>query len=100
MRNGMRRALVVDDEANVGYLVSMALRLDGWTVRVSETGREALAAVAEFVPDVIVLDVMLADADGFAICEQLRRRAVAAPVIFLTARERRPIGCGVDDRRR
>jgi two-component system, OmpR family, response regulator len=59
MRNGMRRALVVDDEANVGYLVSMALRLDGWTVRVSETGREALAAVAEFVPEVIVLDVML-----------------------------------------
>jgi hypothetical protein len=37
MRNGMRRALVVDDEANVGYLLSMALRLDGWIVRVSET---------------------------------------------------------------
>jgi two-component system OmpR family response regulator len=86
MRNAMRRALVVDDEANVGYLVSTALRLDGWTVRVSETGQEALAAVEEFAPDVIVLDVMLPDANGFAICERLRRRAVTAPVIFLTAR--------------
>ena len=38
------------------------------------------------MPDVIVLDVMLPDADGFAICERLRRRAVTAPVIFLTAR--------------
>jgi two-component system, OmpR family, response regulator len=86
MRNGMRRALVVDDEANVGYLVSTALRLDGWTVQVSETGRDALAAVDEFVPDVIVLDVMLPDADGFELCQRLRARAVTAPVIFLTAR--------------
>ncbi len=82
----MRRALVVDDEANVGYLVSTALRLDGWTVQVSETGQEALAAVEEFLPDVIVLDVMLPDADGFALCERLRKRAVTAPIIFLTAR--------------
>jgi two-component system, OmpR family, response regulator len=86
MRNAMRRALVVDDEANVGYLVSTALRLDGWTVQVSETGQEALAAVEEFLPDVIVLDVMLPDADGFALCERLRKRAVTAPIIFLTAR--------------
>ena len=86
MGNGTRRALVVDDEANVCYLVSTALRLDGWSVRVSETGQEALAAVDEFVPDVIVLDVMLPDADGFELCQRLRKRAVAAPVIFLTAR--------------
>lgn len=86
MRNATRRALVVDDEANVGYLVSTALRLDGWTVQVSETGQEALAAVEEFLPDVIVLDVMLPDADGFALCERLRKRAVTARIIFLTAR--------------
>ena len=86
MRNDMRRALVVDDEANVGYLVSTALRLDGWTVRVSESGQAALAAVEEFLPDVIVLDVMLPDADGFALCERLRKRAFTAPIIILTAR--------------
>jgi two-component system OmpR family response regulator len=97
----MQRALVVDDEANVSYLVSMAVRLDGWTVRVSETGQEAPAAVAEFVPDVIVLDVLLPDADGFAICEQLRRRALTAPV-YLPDRARSGDGSGAraDDRRR
>ena len=86
MRDGVRRALVVDDEANVCYLVGTALRLDGWSVQVSETGQAALAAVNEFAPDVIVLDVMLPDADGFELCERLRRRGVTAPVMFLTAR--------------
>lgn len=86
MRNGTRRALVVDDEANVCYLVSTALRLDGWSVQISETGQEAVAAVDQFVPDVIVLDVMLPDADGFELCQRLRARDVMAPVIFLTAR--------------
>src|SRR5262245_13888718 len=80
------RVLVVDDEENVSYLVSTALRLDGWSVEVSANGRDAVAAVARFRPDVIVLDVMLADADGFELCELLRGRAVTTPVIFLTAR--------------
>lgn len=80
------RALVVDDEENVRYLASTALRLDGWTVAVSEGGRDALAAVDTFRPDVIVLDVMLGDADGFELCELLRRRAITTPVVFLTAR--------------
>jgi two-component system, OmpR family, response regulator len=82
----MERALVVDDEANVRYLTSTALRLDGWAVEVSDSGADALAVLQRFRPDVIVLDVMLGDADGFELCELLRRRAVTAPVIFLTAR--------------
>jgi two-component system, OmpR family, response regulator len=80
------RALVVDDEENVCFVASTALRLDGWTVHVSSSGSDALAIVDSFRPDVIVLDVMLGDIDGFDLCELLRRRAVAAPVIFLTAR--------------
>src|SRR5215475_13751949 len=79
------RALVVDDEDNVSYLASTALRLNGWTVQVSDNGRDAVAAVNTFRPDVIVLDVMLGDTDGFELCELLRRRAVATSVIFLTA---------------
>jgi two-component system OmpR family response regulator len=55
-------------------------------VQLSDSGQDALAVVGSFRPDVIVLDVMLGDADGFELCELLRRRAVAAPVIFLTAR--------------
>jgi two-component system OmpR family response regulator len=86
MQTGSARALVVDDEENVCYLASTALRLDGWTVEVSTSGRDALQVTDKFRPDVIVLDVMLGDTDGFELCERLRRRAVTAPVIFLTAR--------------
>jgi two-component system, OmpR family, response regulator len=86
VQNSSRRALVVDDEENVCYLASTALRLDGWTVQVSSSGQDALAVVGTFRPDVIVLDVMLGDTDGFELCELLRRRAIQAPVIFLTAR--------------
>jgi len=84
-QNSSGRALVVDDEENVSYLASTALRLNGWTVEVSNSGRDAVAAVERFRPDVIVLDVMLGDANGFELCELLRRRAVGTPVIFLTA---------------
>jgi two-component system OmpR family response regulator len=80
------KALVVDDEENVAYLVQTALRLDGWEISVASTGQSALAQVRDFHPDVIVLDVMLPDASGFALCEQLRRSGVDTPVIFLTAR--------------
>lgn len=86
MRSWSGRALVVDDEENVSYLASTALRLDGWTVQASDNGQDALAAVGTFRPDVIVLDVMLGATDGFELCERLRRRAVTTPVIFLTAR--------------
>lgn len=86
MQGSSGRALVVDDEEHVCYLASTALRLDGWTVEISDNGRDAVAAVDTFRPDVIVLDVMLGDADGFELCERLRRRAIATPVIFLTAR--------------
>jgi two-component system OmpR family response regulator len=82
-----RRALVVDDEENVAYVVATALRLDGWETAVAATGRETLQRVSSFHPDVIVLDVMLPDADGFELCQRLRRDGVSTPVIFLTARD-------------
>jgi two-component system OmpR family response regulator len=86
MQNSSGRVLVVDDEENVRYLASTALRLDGWTVEVSDSGQDALAVVHRFRPDVIVLDVMLGDTDGFELCELMRRRAITTPIIFLTAR--------------
>lgn len=82
-----RRALVVDDEENVAYVVATALRLDGWETAVAATGRETLQQVHGFQPDVIVLDVMLPDADGFELCQRLRRDGISTPVIFLTARD-------------
>jgi two-component system OmpR family response regulator len=81
------RVLVVDDEENVAYLLRAALRHAGYDVEVAKTARQALDAVAAGVPDVIVLDVMLPDADGFDLCRRLRRGGLRVPVLFLTARD-------------
>ena len=91
-----RRILVVDDERSITDLVAMALDLHGATVQVAHTGADALRAVQEFRPHLVVLDVMLPDLDGFAVLERMRndRRSADTPVLFLTARG------GLDDRLR
>lgn len=81
------RALVVDDEENIRFLVGSALELAGFEARTAATGSEALQLVEHFRPDAVVLDVMLPDLDGFAVLQRLRDRGVSAPVIFLTARD-------------
>lgn len=80
------RVLVVDDEENIAYLVSSALRLADLEVSTAATGEEALAACATAAPDCVVLDVMLPDLDGFEVLRRLRARGVTTPVLFLTAR--------------
>jgi two-component system, OmpR family, response regulator len=80
------RVLVVDDEPNIVNLVRMSLRFHGFDVVTAASGGEALTAVASTRPDLVVLDVMLPDADGFEVCRQLRDAAADVPVIFLTAR--------------
>src|SRR4051812_29994490 len=79
--------LVVDDERNITDLLSTALRFVGYDVAVAGSGRDALEQAATFAPDLIVLDVMMPDHDGFEVCRRLRADAVRAPVIFLTARD-------------
>ena len=81
------RVFVVDDEPNIVDVVSMALRFQGFEVASAGTGAEAIAAVADFRPDLIVLDVMLPDLDGFDVCKRLRTDGVRTPVLFLTARD-------------
>jgi two-component system OmpR family response regulator len=65
------RVLVVDDEPNIVDVVTMALRFQGFAVESAGTGAEAIAAVSEFRPDLIVLDVMLPDMEGFDVSERL-----------------------------
>lgn len=81
------RVLVVDDEPNIGYLLSATLRLIDFDVRIATTGREALIAAEEFEPDLVVLDVMLPDLDGFEVARGLRLGVRPVPVLFLTARD-------------
>jgi two-component system OmpR family response regulator len=81
------RVLVVDDEENITFLLDSALRHFGFDVRVAATGRDALKAVEGFAPDVVLLDVMLPDLDGFEIIRRMRLDGMKVPVLFLTARD-------------
>lgn len=81
------RLLLVDDEDNLRSMLEAALRHSGFEVDPASTGREALDAVPEVKPDLIVLDVMLPDLDGFDVCQRLRAGGDRTPVLFLTARD-------------
>jgi two-component system OmpR family response regulator len=81
------RLLLVDDEDNLRSMLEAALRHSGFEVHPAATGRAALDAVAEVQPDLIVLDVMLPDLDGFDVCKRLRSSGDRTPVLFLTARD-------------
>ena len=81
------RVLVTDDEDNIRFLLDAALRHFGFDVVLAANGREALGAVADDKPDLIVLDVMLPDLDGFEVCRRLRADGIRVPVLFLTARD-------------
>ena len=81
------RILVVDDEENITFLLDSALRHFGFEVQVAANGRDALKLVPTFAPDVVLLDVMLPDLDGFEIMRRLRNDGEKVPVLFLTARD-------------
>ena len=81
------RVLVVDDEPNIRELVQVALKFHGCSVTTAATGTDALRRAAADRPDLVVLDVMLPDLDGFEVCRRLRAAGNEVPVIFLTARD-------------
>ncbi len=81
------RLLLVDDEDNLRSMLEAALRHSGFEVHPVASGRAALDAVPAVAPDLIVLDVMLPDLDGFDVCKRLRTSGDRTPVLFLTARD-------------
>jgi two-component system, OmpR family, response regulator len=81
------QVLVVDDEPNIRELVQVALKFHGCAVTTAASGREALRQADATRPDLIVLDIMMPDMDGFEVCRRLRAGGNEVPVIFLTARD-------------
>ncbi|MGZ4251153.1 MAG: response regulator transcription factor [Solirubrobacteraceae bacterium] len=79
------RVLVVDDEPSIVDAISMTLRHHGYSVEAAETGKDALAMVTRWRPDVIVLDVMLPDVDGFEVARRLSADNEPVPILFLSA---------------
>jgi two-component system, OmpR family, response regulator len=85
--NGSGRILVVDDEPSIVDAVATALRYEGFEVREEGTGRGAISAVADFDPDLVVLDWMLPDIDGVEVGRRLRDRGFKTAILFLTAKD-------------
>jgi DNA-binding response OmpR family regulator len=77
--------LIVDDEPLITDSLSYSLRLEGFEVEARETGEGAVQAVRDLQPDLMVLDLMLPDIDGFEVCRQVRSFSTI-PIIMLTAR--------------
>ncbi len=83
----MSRLLLVEDEANIRDTVKLNFELDGYEVVTAIDGRSAIKCATEQYFDLIILDVMLPEADGFQICEQIRLTNRETPIIFLTAKD-------------
>jgi len=86
------RLLVADDEPTILELLAGSLRFAGFEVLTAASGAEALRVAATVRPDLILLDVMMPDGDGFEVVRRIRAVGPRVPVIFLTAR------CGVHER--
>jgi two-component system, OmpR family, response regulator MprA len=81
------RVLVVDDEPAVRAAVTRALTLDGYEVVAAEDGLGALGAVRRERPELVVLDVLMPELDGIAVCRRLRGNGDRTPILLLTARD-------------
>jgi two-component system OmpR family response regulator len=79
--------LVVDDEAVLAEMVSMALRYEGWNISTAGDGSSAIASARAQRPDVVVLDVMLPDMSGLDVLHKLREENPQLPVLLLTAKD-------------
>ena len=81
--------LVVDDDEDSRRLISHLLKREGYTVQLADSGKAALSALRRKDVDVVLLDVMMPEMDGFAVCRELKKAPGTAtlPVILLTARD-------------
>ena len=79
--------VVVDDEPAIRDLLATSLKFSGFAVEMAATGSQAIEKKKKIKPDLIVLDVMLPDIDGFTVTRRIRQEGINAPILFLTARD-------------
>jgi DNA-binding response OmpR family regulator len=102
MAPGKKTILVVDDEPHIVLGLRDALEFEGFHVITAGKGREAIALARSGSPDAIILDLMLPDMNGYAVCDELRRINALVPIVMLTARSQetdkvRGLDAGADD---
>jgi len=83
--NGKQRILIADDDANIAELISLYLMKEGYETKRAADGREALRMVPIFDPDLIILDIMMPEMDGYEVCREVRKNN-STPIIMLTAK--------------
>ena len=79
------RILIIEDDANIANLIRLYLEKDSFQVEVANDGKTGLEAFYEFTPDLVVLDIMLPEKDGWAVCREIREHS-KTPIIMLTAK--------------
>ena len=82
----MPKVLVVDDEPNIIELAKLYLEREGYKVEEDSTGKDAISTLNSTNPDIVILDLMLPDIDGFEVCRQIRTKS-DVPILMLTARK-------------
>lgn len=83
--NGKQRILIADDDSNIAELISLYLMKEGYETKKTSDGREALRMVPIFDPDLIILDIMMPEMDGYEVCREVRKNS-SVPIIMLTAK--------------
>ncbi len=83
--NKNTRIMVVDDDENIAELISLYLNREGYETKEYYSGVEALKEFTSFTPDLIILDIMLPEMDGYEVCTEIRKKS-SAPIIMLTAK--------------
>lgn len=83
--NAKQRILIADDDANIAELIALYLTKEGYETRKAGDGREALQLVQTFNPDLIILDIMMPEMDGYEVCREVRKESTT-PIIMLTAK--------------
>ncbi|KXA19167.1 putative alkaline phosphatase synthesis transcriptional regulatory protein PhoP [Gardnerella vaginalis] len=86
-KNVEASVVVVDDEPSIRELLVASLHFAGFDVETAASGSEAIEVIEQVKPDLIVMDVMLPDIDGFTVTRRIRQNGVKVPVLFLTARD-------------
>ncbi|AMV72003.1 response regulator [Desulfuromonas carbonis] len=88
---GKKKILIVEDEESLLKLESILLTSKGYEVRGVANGRAALEAIAAEAPDLVLLDIMLPEIDGFEVCQRIKENPATAkiPVVMLTAKKSR-----------
>jgi len=102
MTNPRRRILVVEDDVSILSGLSINLKVEGYEVLQAQDGRTGLQRAVDDKPDLVVLDVMLPEMNGYEVLKELRRRRVDVPVVMLSARGQEPdkilgLELGADD---